>query len=185
MRKFTAIPGKGVFAAEGAQAADTRQENEYEPYISKLTDELQELEASYDNIVHLELMYHDYNLPEAWVRVHHGSTAFRDVSIADIRAYNFDTVAKRIKKAADTMRASQSKSPKKYVYDICNYLGWRAGWIDPAVGGYAIKYDVPRDEVEETVNQILDAANELGIPVIKYSTKRVFVVVPRYEGSRS
>ena len=38
---------------------------------------------------------------------------------------------------------------------------------------------------EETVNQILDAANELDIPVIKYSTKRVFVVVPRYEGPRS
>lgn len=182
MRKFTAVPGKGIFAAE---VAATRQETEYEPYISKLTDELQELEASYDNIVHLELMYHDYNLPEAWVRVYYGSTAFRDVSIADIRAYNFDTVAKRIKKAADTMEASQLKSPKKYVYDICNYLGWRAGWVDPAVGGYAIKYDVPRDEVEETVNQILDAANELGIPVIKYSTKRVFVVVPRYEGPQS
>ena len=90
-----------------------------------------------------------------------------------------------------TAASRKENSPKKYVYDICDHLGWRPPmYIDSAAGGYRIRYtEASEEEAQQTVDEIKQAAHALGIRVVRALVKPAwrgewyaYVVVPRYEG---
>lgn len=86
--------------------------------------------------------------------------------------------------------ASRANSPKKYIYDICDRLGWRPPmFTDPAAGGYRIRYrESSESAAADTLQSLKDAAKELGIRVVRSEVKSgwkgewfAYMVVPRYE----
>lgn len=85
--------------------------------------------------------------------------------------------------------ATQENRPKKYIYDICEYLGWNVpAFTDPAAGGYRLRYrESSEEDAQQTVKEIKKAANDLNIRIVRASVKPAnrgywyaYVVVPRY-----
>ena len=88
------------------------------------------------------------------------------------------------------IRSSTHKnSPKKYIYDICEYLGWNVPlFTDPAAGGYRLRYsESSKEDAQQTVEEIKKAAADLNISIVRALVKPAdfgnwyaYVVVPRY-----
>lgn len=88
------------------------------------------------------------------------------------------------------IKSAKADSPKKYIYDICNYLGWAPPmFTDAAAGGYRIRYrEHSEEEAKKTLQQLEHAANTLGIKIVRSLVKPgwkgewfAYMVVPRYE----
>ena len=90
------------------------------------------------------------------------------------------------------IRAATEKkiSPKKYIYDIAEEIGYRPpSFTDPAAGGYKMSYrSKTEDEAKEDLEKMKAAAEKLGIKVLRPQVKhekkddwRAYMVVPRYE----
>ena len=86
--------------------------------------------------------------------------------------------------------ATHENSPKKYIYDICEYLGWNVpAFTDPAAGGYRLRYrESSEEDAQQTVEEIKKAAADLNISIVKALVKPAnhgywyaYVVVPRYD----
>lgn len=86
--------------------------------------------------------------------------------------------------------ATHENSPKKYIYDICEYLGWNVpAFTDPAAGGYRLRYcHFSKEDAQRTVEEIQKAAADLNIPIVRALVKPAnwgrwysYVVVPRYD----
>lgn len=87
--------------------------------------------------------------------------------------------------------------PKGYLYELCYYLGWEPPmFTDSVAGGYRLRYrykDTDGDQAdaknraESDLAELLDAANSLGIKIIRPIVKPNFIdgvyylycVVPR------
>lgn len=67
----------------------------------------------------------------------------------------------------------QKTSPKRYIYEICDHLGWNVPmFTDPAAGGYRLRYfEETEQEAADTVKQIEKACDELGIKLIRSMVK--------------
>ena len=63
----------------------------------------------------------------------------------------------------------QENSPKRYLYEICNYLGWEMPmFTDPAAGGYRLRYSADsKEEAEQELEELVRAAKDLGINVLR------------------
>lgn len=86
--------------------------------------------------------------------------------------------------------ATHENSPKKYIYDICEHLGWNVPmFTDPAAGGYRLRYrESSEEDAQQTLEDIQRAADDLGIILVKSLVKPgnkgqwfAYVVVPRYD----
>ena len=67
----------------------------------------------------------------------------------------------------EALTQRQLKSPKRYIYEICDYLGWNVPlFTDVAAGGYRLRYlSDSKEEAQEGLNKLLNAAKELNIKV--------------------
>lgn len=72
-------------------------------------------------------------------------------------------------KVSESLKPFMHTSPKRYVYEICDYLGWTAPmFIDSAPGGYRIRYKVnSKEEAEKKLNELLSAGEALGIKLLR------------------
>lgn len=85
--------------------------------------------------------------------------------------------------------AKQQRSPKKYVYEICDRLGWNPPtFIDAVAGGYRLRYrEDSKEEAQETIDAVQRVASEMGIKVKRPVVKPTNQLAPNddwtdYEG---
>lgn len=70
---------------------------------------------------------------------------------------------------SESLKDWKLKSPKRYVYEICDHLGWPAPtFIDVAAGGYRIRYrEDSKEEAERKLSELLAAGKALNIPLVR------------------
>lgn len=75
--------------------------------------------------------------------------------------------AKKESIVREALTQRQLKSPKRYIYEICDHLGWNVPlFTDVAAGGYRLRYlSDSKEEAQEGLNKLLNAAKELNIKV--------------------
>lgn len=92
----------------------------------------------------------------------------KNKKLREATSYNFSANAVK-----EELSARQLKSPKRYVYEICDKLGWRPPmFIDAVAGGYRLRYrEDSKEEAQATLDDIQRVAAEMGIEVKRPTVK--------------
>lgn len=80
----------------------------------------------------------------------------------------------------EDITAKQQNSPKRYVYEICDRLGWNPPtFIDAVAGGYRLRYrEDSKEEAQETIDAVQRVASEMGIKVKRPAVKPTNQLAP-------